>query len=119
MDRRTFRLFAATLGVLVLVAGAAALLGDGRGAGPGEGGDQAVGVVVAIDSEGLDRVHGFTLRTAGGELVRFRVGTLENGVDFPPGHLAEHQATAEQVRVWYREADGERVAYRLEDAEEG
>ena len=44
------------------------------------------------------------------------LGDLENGTEFPPGHLVEHQATAQPVRVWYRTENGARVAVRLEDA---
>jgi hypothetical protein len=43
------------------------------------------------------------------------MGPLENGAAFPPGHLAEHQATAEPVRVSFRLEDGARVAYRIDD----
>ena len=46
----------------------------------------------------------------------FDLSRLENGAEFPPGHLVEHQATAERVRVWYREDGGVRLAIRLEDA---
>ena len=49
-------------------------------------------------------------------MVEFRLGELENGDEFPPGHLAEHQATAEPVVVYYRMEGNERFAVRLEDA---
>lgn len=75
----------------------------------------AVGLVVSIDSSGLAQVHGFTLRTADGQVLTFTIGTLENGDQFPPGHLAEHQATAQPVRVYFRAQDGRLVVYRLED----
>jgi len=74
------------------------------------------GVIVAIDGSGLDDVRGFTLRRPGGEIVEFQIGELENGDEFPPGHLAEHQATAEPVIVYYRIEGNERFAVRLEDA---
>ena len=73
-------------------------------------------MVVAVDSAGLGDVAGFTLRRPGGELVEFSLRDLENGTQFPPGHLAEHQATAEPVRVWYRTEGPDRLAIRLEDA---
>jgi hypothetical protein len=77
------------------------------------------GVLLSVDAQGLAEVKGFTLRTDGGREVAFVIGTLENPVDFPPGHLAEHLATSSQVRVFFR-ADGDRlVVYRLEDAEAG
>ena len=48
--------------------------------------------------------------------VQFAIGNLENGAQFPPGHLVEHQSTAQPIRVWYRTQDGVKVAIRLEDA---
>jgi hypothetical protein len=77
------------------------------------------GVVIAIDSAGLTDVRGFTIRTADGRQVTFAIGALENGAQFPPGHLAEHQATAQPIRVFYRDEDGRLVAFRLEDAPPG
>jgi len=75
------------------------------------------GLLVRLDSEGLTKVEGFRLRTAAGAELDFRIGVLENGAQFPPGHLAEHMATSSRVRVFFRDAGGERVVYRLEDAE--
>jgi hypothetical protein len=75
-----------------------------------------VGVVIAVDSVSLTNVRGFTIRTPDGRTVEFRVGQLENGAKFPPGHLAEHSATAVPILVTYRDENGERVAVRLEDA---
>jgi hypothetical protein len=77
---------------------------------------EVVGVVVAVDSQGLGQVRGFTLRLPGGELQQFSLRALQNGTAFPPGHLAEHQATAAPVRVTYRVDGTERLAIRLEDA---
>jgi hypothetical protein len=74
------------------------------------------GVVTAIQSTGLAEVTGFTLRTSDGQSYEFTVGTLENGTEFPPGHLAEHKANAEPIRVTFRVEGGELVAVRLEDA---
>ena len=51
-----------------------------------------------------------------GASVEFEIGDLENGAEFPPGHLVEHQATAQPVRVWYRTEGDAKVAVRLEDA---
>ena len=73
-------------------------------------------MIVAVDSAGLDKVSGFTLRTGAGESITFDLRALENGAQFAPGHLVEHQATGQAVRVWYRTQDGVRVAVRLEDA---
>lgn len=75
-----------------------------------------VGVVVGVESEGLDRVRGFSLRAGDGATLAFTLGNLENGAAFPPGHLVEHQATGQPVRVWYVEEGGTRVAIRIDDA---
>jgi hypothetical protein len=74
------------------------------------------GVVVSVNAVSLTDVRGFTIRTADGRTVEFRVGQLENGAQFPPGHLAEHKATAVPIVVTYRDENGERIAIRLEDA---
>ena len=76
----------------------------------------AAGIVVDITSAGLSQVTGFTLRTNSGETIQFMIGTLENGDEFPPGHLKEHQAAASPVLVFFREANGQLVVYRIEDA---
>lgn len=75
-----------------------------------------VGVVVFVDSVSLTDVRSFTIRTPDGRTVRFAVGRLENGAEFPPGHLGEHMATAVPIVVTYRDEGGEHVAVRLEDA---
>ena len=74
------------------------------------------GVVIAVDAAGLTDVRGFTIRTSDGRTVAFRLGQLENGAEFPPGHLGEHIATAVPVLVTYHDESGERVVVRLEDA---
>ena len=74
------------------------------------------GVVIAVDAASLTDVRGFTIRTADGRTVVFRLGELENGTEFPPGHLGEHVATAVPVLVTYRDENGERVVVRLDDA---
>jgi hypothetical protein len=73
------------------------------------------GLVVAVDASGLTDVRGFTLRTADGRTVDFRIGVLENGAEFPPGHLLEHKATGVRIVVTYRQENGELVAVRLDD----
>ena len=119
MDRRTRTLFVlALVAVVALGVGAAALLGPGDSNGTATPSDAqvVVGVIVAVDSAGLDKVAGFTLRTSAGESLAFDLRALENGAQFAPGHLVEHQATGQPVRVWYRTEDGVRLAVRLEDA---
>lgn len=75
------------------------------------------GVLLGIDAAGLSEVTGFTLRLDDGRSFEFLIGTLENGVEFPPGHLAEHMATSTPIRVSFRVDGTSLVAYRLEDAE--
>ena len=75
------------------------------------------GVIVSVDSRGLGDVRGFVLReSTSGFAFDFVLGALENPTQFPPGHLAEHQATSLPVRVYFVLQDGHRVVYRLEDA---
>jgi hypothetical protein len=119
LDRRTRSLFALALGAIVLLtAGAAFLLGGTSNPDPGApaGARSIVGVIVGVDARSLTDVRGFTLRTTDGVTTVFDLGALENGAEFPPGHLVEHQATAQPVRVWYRTDGGRKLAIRLEDA---
>lgn len=75
------------------------------------------GVIVSVDAAGLGDVRGFTLRAANSPFsFSFVLGTLENPTEFPPSHLAEHQATSQPVRVYFRTENGVHTAYRLEDA---
>lgn len=78
---------------------------------------EVTGVVVAVDTgTGVGDVRGFTLRRIGGELVTFSLRELQNGAQFPPRHLVQHQADAFPVRVVYRREGSEYLALRLEDA---
>jgi hypothetical protein len=119
VDRRTRNLFALALVAVIALTGAAAFLLGGSGLRDPRAPANAtavVGVIVGVKSEGLDKVGGFTLRTTDQGTLAFVVGDLENGAEFPPGHLVEHQATGQPVRVWYRTQGDVRVAIRLEDA---
>jgi hypothetical protein len=105
------------LGLLVVVVAVAVGLAVAvMGARTPTGTSEVTGVVVAVDSRGLGDVRGFTLRVAGGALLEFDLRALENGAEFPPGHLAEHQATAAPVRVTFRMDGTTRSATHLEDA---
>lgn len=75
-----------------------------------------VGVVVAVDSAGLGQVSGFSLRVHGGWAFKLALGPLENAAEFSPSHLAEHLASSEPVRAFYRVEGGKALVYRLEDA---
>lgn len=119
MDARTRRLFAILfVAIVVITAIAAILLSETGIVDPDRppGTTDMTGVVVRVDSQGLTDVRGFTLRRPGGELVDFSLRALQSATEFAPGHLAEHQATAEPVRVWWRIEGTERLAIRLEDA---
>ena len=74
------------------------------------------GVVIKVDATGLTDVRGFTLRRSDGLAFDFTIGRLENGAEFPPGHLAEHMASSSPVRVFFHLEGGLRVVTRLEDA---
>lgn len=76
----------------------------------------ATGVVVAVKSVSLAEVTGFTIRTADGRTIEFSLGALQNGVEFPPGHLVEHIASGGPVVVTYRDEGGARTAIRIVDA---
>ena len=118
MDRRTRVLFLLVLAGLIVLTGTAVILSSGttvREPGGPPGAQSMVGVVVGVDSAGLAHVRGFTLRSDTGETVTFIIGDLENGAQFPPGHLVEHQSTAQRIRVWYRTEGATKVAVRLED----
>ena len=119
MDRRTRNLFAVVLIVLIGVTGAIALASGGgtsTAPSPPAGAATVDGVVVAVDARTLTDVRSFDLRTGDGRILTFGLAQLQNGVTFAPGHLAEHQATAIPVRVWYRDAGGSLQALYLADA---
>ncbi|MEJ7748158.1 MAG: hypothetical protein WKF56_02580 [Candidatus Limnocylindrales bacterium] len=118
MDRRTRSPLAVLLVAAIAVTGGAALiLGGPAGRDPDPSVDltAVVGVVQAIDSGGLADVRSFTLRTSDGRSLEFSLTNLAGGAGFPAGHLAEHQATSDPVRVWYRSNGGTLEAIRLED----
>jgi hypothetical protein len=102
--------------LVVVVAVAVGLAAAVMGARTPSGTSEVTGVVVAVDSRGLGDVRGFTLRVPGGELLEFDLRALGNGAAFPPGHLAEHQATAAPVLVTFRMDGATRLAIRLDDA---
>jgi hypothetical protein len=118
VDRTTRNIFLASfLGLIVVLIGAVVLLGGTSGPPPGT--TMVQGVVIGVDSAGLTKVRGFTLRADDGRTLEFDLAALENAVEFPPGHLVEHQGLGSKVRVWYRDAGGTLQAIRLEDAPAG
>ncbi|MBF6606288.1 MAG: hypothetical protein IVW53_11970 [Chloroflexi bacterium] len=73
------------------------------------------GIITNVRSAGLDKVEGFTLRTADGTTISFVIGRLDDPAQFPPGHLAEHQASLQRVVVSFTVVDGQFVVYHLAD----
>jgi hypothetical protein len=107
--RRLAILVAIVVAVIIVAVVATIVLG-----GPGR--RVETGVVVGVEATGLTSVQGFSIRTSDGRTVDFRIGTLENGATFAPGHLAEHRVSLVPVRVTYVDENGAHVAVRLEDA---
>ncbi len=132
MDAQTRRLFVvAIVLVIALTGGAAVLLGGPAGtvlpttapvpspSSPGPAGaipdSPLAGVIVAVDSRGLDDIRAFTLRTSDGALYDFDLSQMQATATFPLGHLAEHQATADPVLVSFTIEDGLLVATAVDD----
>jgi hypothetical protein len=107
--RRLALLLGIVAAVVLLAIAAATMLG-------GAGRRVETGVVVSVQATGLNSVQGFSIRTADGRTVDFRLGNLENATAFSPSHLAVHRVSLIPVRVTYVEEGGARVAVRLEDA---
>lgn len=107
--RRLAVLLGAVLAVIAVVVVATTILG-----GPGR--RVETGIVVAVEATSLTSVQGFSIRTADGRTVDFRVGALENASAFPPGHLSEHRVSLVPIQVTYVDRDGAHVAVALVDA---
>jgi len=118
----TVGLRAARAGILAM-----ALLVIGCGSTPGTSGPTAsvstadlqspvIGVLTHIEASGLASVAGFTLRLDDGREIGFKIGVLENGDVFPPGHLVSHFQAFSPIRVFFRRDGESLVVYRLEDA---
>ena len=77
---------------------------------------RVAGIVIDVESRSITQIDAFTLRTDAGEVIRFRVGSLEFGRGaFPATHLREHMALGEAIVVAYLEEAGQKVAVRLTD----
>jgi hypothetical protein len=106
--RLALLLGAVALVVLLAVVATMVLGGPGR--------QVETGIVVAVQATSLSNVEGFSIRTTDGRTVDFRVGSIENATQFPPGHLAEHKVSLAPIRVTYVQESSGPVAVRLEDA---
>jgi hypothetical protein len=90
--------------------------GCGPSASPSSGPVSPVdGIIVAVDGTNISIVRGFSLRTVTGQTIAFTLGQLENPTQFPPGHLKEHEATSQPVRVYFVAQGPTLLVYRLED----
>jgi hypothetical protein len=119
VDRTTLRLFWLVIVLLMVVVGCTALLlsgGTPQASGPPPGASSVVGVIVGVDAKSLGDVRSFQLRTSDGAVRTFGLKELQNGQQFAPGHLPEHQITAAPVKVWYRDDAGTLQAIWLLDA---
>lgn len=116
MDPRTRRVFVLVIVAVLLLTGGAVLVLGGPGPTEPPGAESLVGVVVEVNATSLSDVCCFKLRTADGAVLDFELAPGAMGPNFPPGHLVEHQATAQPVRVWYRGGIDSRLAFLVEDA---
>jgi hypothetical protein len=75
------------------------------------------GVVVGVESQGLTRVTGFTLKDEG---AVYDIA-IDPGTDygFPLDHLNEHKVTAAPVLVVVEERAGRLVALEIKDVSAG
>lgn len=71
------------------------------------------GVVVEIESRGLNEVESFTVKT-GDRRVKILVDVGTN-FSFAPSHLNQHRATGEPVAVEVDRRDGDLVAVSVQD----
>jgi hypothetical protein len=79
----------------------------------GEPQSMVTGVVVDIDSRGLNEVQSFTVKSGDRRLKIFVEGDTEFA--FTPSHLNEHRATGEPVAVEVDRRDGDLVALSVQD----
>jgi hypothetical protein len=76
------------------------------------------GVLLAVESQSIQRVDSFTLRTDDGQEFDFVAAPDFNsqpGGAFTPGHMRQHMAQAEPVTITYREESGRLVALTATD----
>jgi hypothetical protein len=102
------------LGAIAVAVVAVAVIAATTVGGPGR--QVETGIVVAVEATSLSSVQGFSILTADGRTVDFRIVSLENTAAFPPGHLAVHKVSLVPVRVTYVDRDGSHEAVRIEDA---
>ena len=100
--------------VLALAVALAACGGDDSGdAGATEAPGEITGVITEIESEGLDQVNSFVVKD-GDDVYNVLIAT-DVDYGFPLGHLHEHRATGDPVRVELETRNGDLYALAIED----
>jgi hypothetical protein len=85
--------------------------------GCGQGSELARGIVLIMNETPPIQVSGFMLRTNTGRILTFKIGPLQlDAGSFNAAHLKVHQVTGQPIIVEYRTVNGERIAFRLTDA---
>jgi hypothetical protein len=77
------------------------------------------GVLLEVQSQSIQRVDSFTLRTDAGQELMFVAATDFNAGTthvMSPGHMRQHMALADPVIVTYRDESGKLVALSATDA---
>ena len=70
------------------------------------------GVVTDVAAASITKVQHFDVRSAEGQVVRFRV---EGEVGMTPGHVREHMVRGEPVTVTFRDSGEGPIALLVED----
>lgn len=106
---RILLLIGVAVAVVVVAVAASSFLGGARR-------QTETGIVVNVRATSLTVVEGFSIRTADGRTVDFRITSLENAATFPPGHLSEHRVSLVPIRVTYVDEGGTKRAVVVDDA---
>lgn len=102
--------------LVMAVAFALPACGDDSNAGDGGGSGTHTGIVTNVESEGLNEVSSFTLKS-GDETFEILIDESVT-YGFPLGHLEEHRVSAAPVEVEVEERDGDLYALSIVDVEE-
>jgi hypothetical protein len=76
------------------------------------------GVLLDVESPGIQKVDSFTLRTDAGNELHFQTAPdFNQGVShlMTPGHMRQHMALGDPVEVTYRDQNGTLVALSAAD----
>ena len=77
------------------------------------------GVLLDVESPGIQKVDSFTLRTDDGQELQFSTAPDFNNQSvahvMTPGHMRQHMALADPVEVTYRDENGKHVALSATD----